>query len=318
MLRKLYEAAAPSVLPLLDAFSVSTPGWYQPRYDAAWYAGSTYLSNNWKIFRDGTVVRMCAAANVVYGYDADQDRVISIAAGSSGENLYHDPVSTKHDPSRPSTLTVNTLLAGHPNPFVWRGAYYTVSGTTITKRDLTTGAAITTYTLTGSITWSGSPRVDVGDDGIVVAYIPDNGTRGVVRFFELSTGENLYESSVTQSKFIFVDRAHRNIWSVRAADNILEIYSYDVQPAAFNPFTVGSNRSRYRQDAVTTTVVGDQGEPARFCPVGWTLDPPDSGHLEHDYTLTDEDGVARNTYCGPQDVALVGTDVEIAAWTVGV
>ncbi len=314
MLKKLSEAVDPTTMPGIDAFSIVTSGWYQPRYDAVLYISSSYLGSQYKIFRDGTAIRQCVAANAVYGYDADLDRVIFIDVGAL-PNYLHDPISTKHDPSRLASMTVDTVLAGTPFPFVWRGAYYTIAGAVVTKRALTTGTPITTYTLTGAQTWSGTIRMDICDDGTLVALAVDNGSYGVVRFFDLNTNENLYESVVPRSKFLFVDRVNRNVWSVRFADDILEVYSFDVQPDAFSPFTVGSNRSRYRQDAITATLVGAQGEPVPFYPVGWTLDPPTLGHLEHDYTVTDINGETENTYCGPQDPAAVGEDVTIQAWT---
>lgn len=316
MLKKLYTATVATTMPALDAFSVITGGWYQPRYDAVWYAGSSYLSSIYKIFRDGTAVRMCVAANATYGYDADLDRVIYNSPGAgAGVNLLHDPISTKHDPSRLSTVLPDFGIAGQGFPFVWNGYYYTLSGVTVSKRSLTTGTAVSTFTLAGSLLFTGANRLEICPDGMLVAWTVDNGTYAVVRFFDLNTGLNVYESVVARSKHIFVDRANKNIWSIRLADSLMEVYSFDIEPTQFNPFTVGSNRKRYRQDTVTTTVKGAQNEPVPFCPVGWTLDPPDSGHLEFDYTLTDADGVATNTYCGPSDIALVGTDVTIAAWT---
>ena len=41
MLIKLYQATAASTVDAIDAFSSITSGWYLPRYDAVWYAGST-------------------------------------------------------------------------------------------------------------------------------------------------------------------------------------------------------------------------------------------------------------------------------------
>jgi hypothetical protein len=340
MLIKLYQATAASTVDAIDAFSSITSGWYLPRYDAVWYAGSSGLGSIYRIFRSGLVVRMCGATSGrYYGYDADIDRVLSHEAGVA--SVLHDPVGQKYDPAAPATLTYTGLSASsHNYPFVWRGAYYTIVGAVVTKRNLATGASEATYTLTGALTWFGGGRIHITPEGVLVAWV-DNGTYTVVRFYDLPTNTNLYESCMEQMRFVFVDAVHHNIWGIRLADSLMQVYSFDVAPYTFNPFTMGANKSRYRQDVLSGTLLGAQGEPVRFWPVGWRLTQPSmgggflgdlevgygalgsngslgpsaEGHLEHEWTLTDENGVTENLYCGPGSVDYVGQSATIEAWT---
>jgi hypothetical protein len=169
----------------------------------------------------------------------------------------------------------------------------------------------------------------------------DNGSYGVLRFYDLTTGTSLYTSVVERSRSIYVDRVHKNIWSVALDDSHMQVYSFDVAPYVFNPFTMGANKSRYRQDDLSGTLLGAQGEPVRFWPVGWRLTQPSmgggflgdfevgfgplgshgsggpsaEGHLEHDYTETDAAGVTENLYCGPGSLDYVGQSATIEAWT---
>ena len=339
MLIKLYQAISPTIVDAIDAFSSVTGGWYQPRYDAAWYAGSSPLSHTFRIFRSGEVVRMCGGTGRVPGYDADLDRVFSYTFGTAPLN--HDPIGQKHDPARAGAITYTDLvLAGYSWPFVWHGYYYTIAGSIVSKRDLATGAAVTTYTLTGTLSFPGGARLHITPEGTLIAWV-DNGTYTVVRFYDLYTSTNLYESCMERMRFVFVDAVHQNMWGVRLSDSIMQTYSFDVAPSVFNPFTLGANRSRYRQDALSGTLLGAQNEPVRFWPVGWRLTQPSmgggflgdlevgygalgsngalgpsaEGHLEHDYTETDEDGVTTNLYCGPGSADYVGQSATIEAWT---
>jgi len=330
MLIRLSEAVLPTTVGVVDAFSSMTAGWYMPRYDAAWYTGSSFLGSHYKIFRDGSVVRTCVAAARSYGYDADLDRVMSFTI--SAAPLSHDPIGMKHDPGQPAALTYTGLiLAGHALPFVWHGYYYTIFSTTVTKRNLATGAAVTTYTLTGVLPFPGGARLDITPDGVLVAWV-DNGTTTTVRFFDLTTSTNLYESVIDRAVSVFVDRVHKNIWAINFNTLKTQVYSFDVAPYIFSPFTMGANKSRYRQDTLSGTLLGSHGEPVRFWPVGWRLTQPivgggflgdvevgagplgsggsggpsAEGHLEHSYTETDAAGVTENLYCGPGSVDYVG------------
>lgn len=342
MLIKLYESATPTVPDAQSAFSISTAGWYCQRYDCAVHFGLTHIASVYKVFRDGTLVRMGNGSfNHVYGFSIDEDLPISI--GSSVAPLLNDPVGMKYDPAKFASLSyTGTIGAGHTRPLVYNGYYYIGAGTAnVTKRNLATGALVETIVTTGVISPFAVDRLDITLDGILVAIDADNGTHGVVRFYDLTTGLNLYTSAFARSRAVYVDRVHKNIWSVRLSDSIMEVYSFDVAPYVFSPFTMGSNRSRYRQDDLSGTLLGAQGEPVRFWPVGWRLTQPNQGggfvgdlevgvgalgsngslgssaegHVEHDYTETDEGGATENLYCGPGSVDYVGQSATIEAWT---
>lgn len=342
MLIKLYEASAPTVPDGQSEFSIITAGWYCRRYDCAIHFGVNHLASVYKVFRDGSLVRMGAGSfNHVYGFSIDDDLPISIPV--PGTPLLNDPIGMQGDPAKLASLTyTGVVAAGHTRPLVYNGFYYIGASTAnVTKHNLGTGALVETIVTTGSITPFAVDRLDITRDGILVAIDADNGTYGVVRFFDLNTGENLYTSTFARSRAVYVDRVHKNIWSVRLSDSIMEVYSFDVAPSVFNPLTMGANKSRYREDALSGTLLGAQGEPIRYWPVGWrltqprqgggflgdfevgygalgshgSLGPSAEGHLEVGYTETDANGVTTNRYCGPGSIDYVGQSATIEAWT---
>jgi len=342
MLIKLHEAAQTTIPDILSAFSISTAGWYVSRYDCAVHFGVSHTASVYKVFRDGTLVRMGNGSfNRFYGFSIDDDLPFSIEPATS--NRMNDPIGMKYDPAKPAPITYTGLVAsGHVFPVVYGGYYYTIaSGSNVTKRNLATGALVDTIVTTGAITPFSGERVDITPDGIMVVMDFDNGTYGVLRFYDLVAGVNLYTSVVERSRAIYVDRVNRNIWSVRLSDSKLQIHSFDVAPYVFNPFTMGANKSRYRQDALAGTLLGAQNEPVRFWPVGWrltqpaqgggflgdfevgygalgshgALGPSAEGHLESDYTETDSAGVTENLYCGPGSADYVGQSATVEAWT---
>ena len=318
MLIKLHEATVASTVDAIDAFPGM--GFYMPRYDCVVHHGPSHLGSQYKIFRDGSVVRLCNAAyQVNIGYDFEKDLTITTDY-FLGANYLNDPISTKRDYSRPSSLSfVGIDLTTQSRPFVYGGYYYHAVPFTATvkKRNLSTGAEVATITTTGSQSIvSNNAYCDITPDGVLVVFYLDNGSFGVARFYDLVANEMMYESVFARSKDAWIDRVNRNIWSLRLSDSKLEIYSFDPAPYAFSPFTVGSNRSRYRQDAITTTLTGQHGEVIPNWPVGWLLTHTlPEGHLQHDFTETDEDGVTTNLYCGPGADDFLGQSTTIEAWT---
>jgi hypothetical protein len=150
-------------------------------------------------------------------------------------------------------------------------------------------------------------------DGWFVGIDADNGTTGVVRFLNLYTGAT-YESYIEKSKCFFIDPFNKNIWSFRASDSRMQIYTFDVAPSSVSSITMGSNRKRYREDDLSVTLLGDRNEPVPNWPVHWELTTAE-GHLKETVTLTDYSGVATNTYCGPGRADFVGGSQTITVST---
>jgi hypothetical protein len=143
MLIKLYEATTSTVPPSPDGISSVVSGWYAARYDAVVLLGGSHLAGTYKIFRDGSIVRMAnGPAFSVHGFSIDDDLPITIPT-TPASPLLNDPIGMKYNPSKLSSLTyTGTVASGHTNPVVYKGYYYTVSGATVTKRNLATGAAV--------------------------------------------------------------------------------------------------------------------------------------------------------------------------------
>lgn len=342
MLIKLYEATSSTDPEAIDAFSNITSGWYAARYDCAVHFSASFGGGFYKLYRDGTLIRICVAADRLYGFSVDHDLPFAWYPGQA--TYLHDAIGMKLDPSKAGPITYTGLTASsHNYPVVYGGYYYRVaSATTFTKHNLATGALVETFTTTGTLAPFSADRLDITPQGVVVMMDLDNSTVGLVRFYDLTTRTTLYESAIERSRAVFVDRVHKNIWSVKLSDSRMQVYSFDVAPYAFTPFTVGSNRSRYRQDTISTILVGAQGEPVRFWPVGWRLTQPSmgggfmgdlelgfgplgshgspgpsaEGHLQYDdITTTDAAGVTTNLYCGPGSADYVGQSATIEGWT---
>jgi hypothetical protein len=214
-------------------------------------------------------------------------------------SYYNDPIGLKYDASKPAKLTHTgwVLPDATYNPYVWGNNYYTGSSATITKRNLATGVSEGTFVTSGSITPFSMDRFSITPDGWIVAIDYDNGSFGVVRFYNMHTAEQ-YTSTINKSKLAWVDWKNKNIWSVKLSDSKLEIYTFEVAPASFSAITLGANRSRYRQDNASVTLLGSANEPVPFWPVAWSLTTGE-GTLHEAYTETDINGIATNIYCGP-------------------
>jgi hypothetical protein len=278
------------------------------RYDCVLYIGQVFQSI-YKIYRDGTAVRCSGSQGQIafLGYDLNEDLVFTnMHLSTPHSNWYNDPIGLKYDFTKPAALTHTgwVLPDATFNAFVWGNNYYTGSVATITKRNLATGASEGTYVTTGSITPFSMDRFSITPDGWIVAIDYDNGSFGVVRFYNVYTAQQ-YTSTIDKSKLAWVDWKNKNIWSVKLSDSKLQIYTFEVAPASFSAITLGGNRSRYRQDSASVTLRGSNNEPVPFWPVAWSLTTGE-GHLQEDYTETDIDGIATNVYCGPGVTDYVG------------
>jgi hypothetical protein len=320
-LLKLYESASAMALPLPvsgEDFSTSSMGWYLRRYDCA-VMMSTGFGGCFKVFRSGHIVRMCRSGigSGVYfaNYDSDADKMFT-TGGAGVVPVYNDVIGLQHNPQDPAALTYTGTLtpSAHFNNVVYRGKYYPspAGGTTVTSRNLATGALIDTLVLTGSLTFSAN-RVDITDDGWICLMDFDNASFGVIRFYHIDTGE-MYESTTDRAKFMWVDRVNNNIWIYRLSDNKMVVYDMQVAPATMSAITMGANRSRYREDNLSVTLTGSNGELVKNWPVEWLMSTSE-GHLEFEVTETDESGIARNRYCGPGVNDYAGASLTITART---
>ncbi len=319
---QLYTAADASVLVgPYESWSVgSSYGFYLRRYDCVAFYSSSYLGSIHKIYRDGTVVRVTSMNSYPYltGYDQDVDLTATYFSIFGTGNYYNDPISMKYDPSKPAALTYSGVIipgAGGGRTTVWQGAYYqTNGGSTFYKLNLTTGAVLHTYSLPASITPFSADRLAITQDGIGVLLDFDNGTYGVAKFYNISTNTYLYTSTFARSQQAFVDSVNNNIWSIGTADTKMRTYSFQPAPSTFTPISWGTNHKRFREDAITATLKGSNGELITNWPVGWILTGTE-GNLDETFSLTDENGVATNKYCGPGVDDYLGGDMTIEAWT---
>lgn len=322
-LLKLYASAAaisplPGVVSGEDFVAAQSFGWYMRRYDCVVMFNSGY-GGCFKLYRSGKVVRVCRAGQIytVGGYDANVDKMMSLQyAGTFPYHMYNDAIGMMHNPQDQASITYAGVIIpdGHLHPVVYGQKYYHASGTAnVLSRSLSTGALIDTVVLTGSITPFIGDRVDITDDGWLVGIDFDNGTVGVLRFYNLVTGEQ-YTSSVDRAKFIWIDRVNKNVWVYRLSDSKLVIYTMQVAPATMSAVTMSGNRARYREDTLSVTLTGASGEVVPYWPVEWTMSTGE-GHLEFDYTETNASGVATNRYCGPGATDYVGASLTITART---
>lgn len=305
---KLYEATNPSVLYGTENWTGTYAiGFYTRRHDCVVFDNNSTV---YKIYRDGTTIRLCQGRYYSYaGYDADLDLLFQHWPG--GTNLYNDPIGMLGDPSHPCRFTYNgySLIGG----FVWRGSHYWGYNVSITKSSMT-GTLESTLSVTGSITPFFADTVAITDDGIAALIDYDNGTYGVVRFYNVFTNTVLHTSVFDRSWKAWVDTVNKNIWSINRTTNNLQVWSFDVAPQNFTAITMGSNRCRYRQDDVSATLRGSLNEPVPNWPVKWSLSTSE-GHLRDEVVLTDANGLTTNLYCGPGVTDYVGGSQTITVET---
>jgi hypothetical protein len=324
-LLKLYESANPVSIPFPvtgeDISGINTYSWYFRRYDCV-VVWSNGFGGCFKLYRDGTCVRMChgrLGVTVLMSYDANVDKGVSqLTTGTfigGANNVYNDPIGMLWDPSKPATMTNPALPDAHWRNIVSGSSYYRspIGGTATTRNNLTNGDTIETITFTGSQTFS-ADKFEMTDDGWMMLIDYTNGTRGVIRFKHRDTGE-MWESTVDAAKCIWVDRVHNNIWVYRASDSKLLVYDMKVAPATISAPTMGANRSRYREDDIQVTVLGSESEPVRDWPIEWVMSDNVQGHLEFEVTRTDDSGIARNRWCGPGADDYLGGNLTITAQT---
>ena len=301
-LLKLYEATNATTLLGTDLFSMTGGNHmqYSPRLDCAFYITSGTSGGLYKIFRSGHAVRVHIANSWYTGYDVDYDLFYTIDFPSSlGANKYFEPLSMLINRGHNSRMTSAAITNREVDSVVWRGEYYAIAGTTIYVYSLS-GSLLRSFSVTGTLTGFSGDRVFISPSGILVAIDANNTalTKGHVRFYDLTLGTNLYESTFDVAKAVFVDTQHENIWTINNSTSKMQVWSYQVAPQNFSAITMGSNRSRYREDALSVTLRGGNNEPAPYWVVKWTLSTSE-GHLVETYTETGLDGIATNTYCGP-------------------
>ena len=321
---KLYESASAVSVPfptMGEDISTLSMGWYMRRYDCVVFY-NTGFGGCFKLFRSGHCVRMSRSAlGSIYlcGYDTNVDKIVTVASvwtGTLTVPVYNDPINMLYNPQDPAALTNTGVIIpdAHTNFVIHGNRYYPspAGGTSFVAANLANGDTLETITLTGSLTFVAN-RVDVTDDGWYVLMDFDNGSAGVIRFKHSVTGEQ-YESTTERGKFMWLDRVNNNIWVYKLSDSKLAVYSMQVAPATISAVTMGANRCRYREDNLSVTVTGSNGELVKNWPVEWLMSTSE-GHLEFDVTETDSLGVARNRYCGPGADDYVGASLTITART---
>lgn len=318
MLLKLYEAANATSLIGADQFLIGNSYFmgYSPRYDCAIYAGPSVSTGFYKIYRDGSVARVHAANNLYLGYDADVDLIHNIDFwGTLGGNKYLDPLSLLIDRTKPARFLSTGISNREVGAMVWRGEYYNIAGGTVFVYALN-GTFLRSFSVTGTLSGFSGDRVHITPNGKLVAIDAYNSTigKGHVRFYDLTLGVNLYESTFETAKAVFVDTKHENIWTVNNTTNKMQVWSFQVAPNNFTAITMGSNKCRYREDALSVTLRGSDNEPAPYWVVKWSLSTGE-GHLVKTYTETGLDGMVTNTYCGPGATDFVGGSQTITVET---
>jgi len=343
-LTHLYTAQQDTVFIFTDSWTnVGSYLVYSRRDDCALYF--TFYGT-YKIFRDGSAARRVRGDNYAwFSYDVDNDRVIATKTNITGyPNYYVDTMHNLYNPSQNSPITYDMVTASHNGVVYYKNEVYRASSsgnvTTVSVFNRSTGSLIRTYTVTATLTPFSVDTYWITRDGKLILVDRDNGTKCLIQFYDLPTSTLLYETSIPTSRWVVVDDVHNNIWSVNASTLKLEIYSFQPAPSTIST-VVTSNRSRYKQDTVTVTLTGSDGEKITNWPIGLraynagsgsaflggsalgmtplgssitgNFDP--QGDLADDYGVTDENGVFVTTYCGPGSEDFSGQSVTIEAWT---
>lgn len=310
---KLYESAAAVALYGTEGWAINAMryGFYTRRHDCVVLNNGAF-AGLYKIYRDGTAIRVCTGTNVFEHYDSERDLFFTQITG--GVNCYNDPIGMRYDNAVPAPYTYNGIISGPgKSGFLWRGLLYAAGGITVSKYTMA-GTLDSSFTISGSITPYSADAMAITPDGLLVALDFDNGTYGVARFYDLTTATALHTSVFDKAHQAWVDTEHRNIWSINKTNGKLQTWSFDVAPSNFTAITMGANRSRYRQDDLSVTLRGSVNEPCPNWPVKWTLATAE-GHLRDEVTFTNTSGVTENLYCGPGADDFVGATQTITVET---
>lgn len=324
MLIKLFESAASMAGGLkspdasFSVFALSGGTQYIPSTDSFYVAGATH---HYRAYRDGTMVRIGAnlGGGSLYFYDWNAGLPFYINLFTPATRMRFDPITWQPRPATSPVLAYDIVAATNyqkgnilKDGLLW----YRLNATQVRALDATTGSTVTTLTTTGTASAYAIEYFGFTRDSLMIAVQWYNSfyNLGVVRVHDVATDTTLYETRIDSAWRGALDHVNNTIWSINKSTNNAQLWSLQPAPSAFSPFTVGSNRKRYREDAITTTLVGAHGELIKNWPVGWTLDTAE-GHLEHLYTETDEDGVTTNKYCGPGADDYAGGTQIITAWT---
>jgi len=342
-LHKLYEANAATAFHGSDAWS-SGHLMFSKRDDGCLFFGNPF-NGTYKVFRDGTAIRRVRAwGTAFYSYDVDRDRIIHIGVGSPTINYNIDTMHHIYNPNETPFIQFNASSALFYYGTIFRGEIYkgiTAAGTTtVTKKDPVTGTTLGSFQTVATLTPFVSDITVITPEGLCILIDKDNGTYGVLQFYDLWKSQLLYETTIPRAYQVAVDYVNKNIWSVGIVSNRLQIHSFQVEPYAM-ALAMSSNRQRYNEDTLTATLTGSNNEKVVGWPVGWRLTQPvpgggflgdealgmaplgssgqpggtAEGHLETEYSVTDDLGEAHNTYCGPGAADFVGTSATIQAWT---
>ena len=344
---KLYEADQTTTFIAPDGWNniFSHAMMWSVRDDACLYFGpGNDIYGTHKIFRDGTAVRRVRSVRGAHFiYDADDDRIIQLE-GISGVNYNIDTMHHIYNPNQAVKIGYNASVAGDNNGTIYRNELYkgvTVTNvTTVSLKDPATGSVNSTFQTTATITPFQADLTIVTKDGLCLLIDTDNGTYGVIQFYDLSTSTLLYESTIPRAYQVAVDPVNKNIISAGVVSNKIQVHSF--QPAPYSlSLSMSANRSRYKSDTLQATLKGSNNEVVPNWPIGWRLSQPlagggflgdyalgliplgsagspgspAEGDLDVFYQLTDENGVVDNIYCGPGAADFVGQSATIQVWT---
>ena len=158
-------------------------------------------------------------------------------------------------------------------------------------------------------------------DQVLAFYRAD----GSVRLFDVNTKTVVLDSFIDVSVAWSLDTVYQNIVSVRASDNVVQVYDLKIRPQMFSGFAGSPGTyTRYHTEALSITLEGSNSELVPDVDVEWrveTIIPIEGavggmpigemgigsgslvaeakGKINPLVSKTDALGVARTTYCPP-------------------
>lgn len=130
-------------------------------------------------------------------------------------------------------------------------------------------------------------------------------TDGSVRLYDVDTQTVVLDSFIDIPSIVTVDQEHQNIVTVRATDNLVQVYDLAIEPSQMVNFTATPGAyERYHGEEVSITVQGSNNEPVEGARVEWSvidadLVTPAKGKITPSISITNENGVATAMYCPP-------------------
>tara|TARA_R110000772_G_scaffold267971_3_gene393615 strand:- start:46687 stop:47706 length:1020 start_codon:yes stop_codon:yes gene_type:complete len=292
-----------------------------------------------RAYRDGSWVSMGKLwfnVGAVNFMDAPQDGELLIFATNAVYPL--DPITWTANLQKPFTTAV-------PTSRMSRGLYlrnragvlkfYDAVGKGYTTFDNATGADEGFTAVYPSGLNIDLPLKWVRDQVIAVCRGSD------IILWDLDTQTAVLTSTFEAAHTVQIDTNYQNLITLRASDGALQVWDLEIEPSTLTSFTATPGLyDRYHTEALSVTLLGDDGEPVAGVEVEWKVETvgaesgavnaeevnalsinegasvlPAKGKITPNVSITNALGVATATYCPPGLDWLSG-DQELITTTV--